>query len=83
MDDETLCARLNQLGRLAEQHVAAGTPDTGRNEITHEEADRLIASVVAQGASIEQLRRVLAGDGVFAAYRAPMLRAVEWFAARA
>lgn len=78
MDDATLCERLNTLGRLAETHVAAGTPNTGKNEITHEEADRLIASVVAQGASVEQLRRVLAGDGVFAGYRAPLLRAVEW-----
>jgi hypothetical protein len=83
MDDETLCERLNQLGSLAHRHVAAGTPDTGKDEITHEEADRLVAGVIAEGANVEQLRRVLSGDGVFKGYRASMLRAVEWFAAKA
>jgi hypothetical protein len=78
MDDATLCERLNQLGRLAEVHVAAGTPDTGKQEITHDEADRIVANVMAQGAGKEQLRRVLAGDGVFQGYRAALLRAAEW-----
>ena len=78
MDDATLCERLNQLGRLAEVHVAAGTPDTGKKEITHEEADRAVANVLGQGADKAQLLRVLAGDGVFKAYRAALLRATEW-----
>lgn len=80
MDDETLCERLNQLGRLAEVNVAAGTPDTGKNEITHEEADRIVKNVMGSGATIEQLKKVLAGDGVFKGYRVALLRAVEWAA---
>lgn len=78
MDDETLAERLNNLGRLAESNVAADTPDTKKNEITHEEADRIIKTVVESGASLEQLKRVLEGQTVFAGYRAALLRAVEW-----
>ncbi len=78
MDDDTLVERLNSLGRLAEVNVAAGTPNTGMNEITHEEADRIIESVIGAGATLAQVKALLEGQRVFAAYRAPLLRAVAW-----
>lgn len=81
MDDNLVAERLNQLGRLAELHVAGGTADTGKDEITHEEADRIIGQLIGQGATAAQCIRVLSGDLVFKGYRATLLRAAEWQAA--
>jgi len=78
MDDETLAERLNRLGRLAETNVAAGTPDTGKSEITHEEADRIVSGCLEGGASTAQIQRILEGETVFAGYRVVLLRALTW-----